>query len=95
MRQQRRDKIMTLRPGNYYIISSLIGNEVMFLRKINEKLLAWSRTLKDAIILYDEEKAEEMRAEARRNFAKGIVRGVKVTRLDVFGQARNLFYELN
>ena len=84
-----------LRPGNYFVISSLIGNEVMFLRRLNDKLLAWSRTLKDAIILYDEERAEETRVEARKSFAKGIVRGVKVTKLDVFGQAKNLFFELN
>jgi hypothetical protein len=80
---------MTLRPGNYYVISALVHQEVMFLREGEETNLL-SRTLRDARCFKKEDDALRTLHEARKCFSKFIVREMKVMSLDIFGKGKNM-----
>lgn len=77
---------MSLRPGNYYVISAVIDKEIMFLRQEGN---LWSRTLKEARFFGKPERAEEAKREARKNFSKFCVKGMQVLSIDIFGEGRN------
>lgn len=82
---------MPLRPGNYFVISAVIGKEVMFLR---EEGNIWSRTLKEARFYGKPERAEEAKREARKHFSKFCVKAMEVLSIDIFGKAQNLVLSL-